>query len=63
MLAWGFEPGDVPRLLRQVYAAAMDEVMDVERRTAVLVRPMSVYANPADPPTAEGTGTATRSSD
>jgi PPOX class probable F420-dependent enzyme len=52
----GFEPGDVPRLLREVYAAAvggtaddwaeMDEVMAAERHTAVLIRVARVYSNP-----------------
>lgn len=47
---------DVPRLLRQVYAAAvvgteddwteLDEVMAAERHTAVLVRPVRAYSNP-----------------
>jgi PPOX class probable F420-dependent enzyme len=52
----GFEPRGVPRLLRDVYAAAvggteedwaeLDEAMATERQTAVLVRPDRVYSNP-----------------
>ena len=52
----GLEPGDVPRLLRAVGAAAvggthdewaaLDHVMAAERHTAVLVRPAHVYSNP-----------------
>ena len=53
----GFDPGDMPRLRREVYAAAvggtaddwgaMDEVMDAEGHTAVLIHPTRVYSNPA----------------
>jgi hypothetical protein len=53
-----WEPPDVPRLLRRVYAAAvggtehdwteLDEVMATERHTAVLVRPFRAYSNPDD---------------
>jgi PPOX class probable F420-dependent enzyme len=49
---------DVPKLLRTVYAAAvggtqedwkeLDERMAAERHTAVLIRPVRVYSNPAD---------------
>jgi len=52
----GFDPSDVPRLLRVVYAAAvggsevdwgdLDAVMAAERHTAVLVRPSRIYSNP-----------------
>src|SRR5438552_18128250 len=52
----GVELGDVPRLLRTVYAAAvggsedewadLDAVMAAEGHTAVLVRPVRVYSNP-----------------
>jgi PPOX class probable F420-dependent enzyme len=51
----GLEPADVPRLLRDVYAAAvggardewaeLDDVMATERHAAVLVRPERVYSN------------------
>jgi hypothetical protein len=54
----GFDPSDIPRLLREVYAAAaggtaddwvaLDEPMATERRTAVLVRPTRIYAMAAD---------------
>ena len=50
------EPAAVPRLLRNVYAAAvggtqndwaeLDEVVAAERHAAVLVRPDRVYSNP-----------------
>jgi PPOX class probable F420-dependent enzyme len=52
----GLDPADLPRLLRDIYAAAggshpdMDEydrVMAAERRTAVLVRPGRFTSNPA----------------
>jgi PPOX class probable F420-dependent enzyme len=52
----GLEPADLPRLLRDVYAAAvggtgddwaeLDGVMAAERHAAVLVRPERVYSNP-----------------
>jgi hypothetical protein len=52
----GLDPREVPRLRREVYAAAvggtaddwaaMDEVMDAEGHTAVLIRPTRVYSNP-----------------
>jgi PPOX class probable F420-dependent enzyme len=52
----GLEAGDLPRVLREVYAAAvggtedewvgLDAVMAAERHTAVLVRPVRVYSNP-----------------
>ena len=52
----GLEGSDVPRLLREVYAAAvggtqeqwiaLDEAMAGERHAAVLVRPVRVYSNP-----------------
>ena len=52
----GLEPSDIPRLLRDVYAAAvggthddwaaLEQVMATERHTAVLVRPARVYSNP-----------------
>jgi hypothetical protein len=48
---------DIPELLRAVYAAAvggmqedwrqLDEPMAAERHTAVLIRPLRVYSNPA----------------
>jgi PPOX class probable F420-dependent enzyme len=50
----GFDPGGLPRLLRDVFTAAggthddwdeYDRVMAEERRTAVLVRPARVYGN------------------
>ena len=54
----GLDVGDVPRLLRTVYAAAvggtaddwaeLDEVMATERHTAVLVRAIRIYSNPTD---------------
>jgi PPOX class probable F420-dependent enzyme len=52
----GFDPADVPRLLRDVFTAAggehddwatYDRVMAEERRTAVLLTPDRVYSNPA----------------
>ncbi len=52
----GLDPAAVPRLLRQVYAAAvggtdddwveLDGVMAAERHTAVLIRPARTYSNP-----------------
>ncbi|HUF83742.1 MAG TPA: pyridoxamine 5'-phosphate oxidase [Acidimicrobiia bacterium] len=51
----GLDPGDVPKLLRDVFSAAggthddwdeYDRVMAKERRLAVLVRPKRVYSNP-----------------
>jgi hypothetical protein len=49
----GFDPSDLPRLLREVYATAaggtpddwaqLDEAMTSERHTAVLVRPVRTY--------------------
>ncbi len=51
----GFDPGGVPRLLRDVFTAAggthddwdeYDRVMAEQRRAAVLVRPERVYSNP-----------------
>ena len=52
----GIGAADVPRLLREVYAAAvggtqdqwveLDSVMASEGHTAVLVRPTRVYSNP-----------------
>jgi PPOX class probable F420-dependent enzyme len=51
----GFDPGGLPRLLRDVFTAAggehddwdaYDRVMAEERRTAVLVAPDRVYSNP-----------------
>ena len=52
----GLDKSDVPRLLRQVYAAAvggtqeqwveLDAEMASERHAAVLVRPVRVYSNP-----------------
>ena len=54
-LEW-IDATEVPRLLREVYAAAvggteaqwveLDSVMAAERHTAVLVRPIRVYSNP-----------------
>ncbi|HEX5494210.1 MAG TPA: TIGR03618 family F420-dependent PPOX class oxidoreductase [Mycobacteriales bacterium] len=50
----GFDPGDLPGLLRAVFAAAggvhedwnaYDAVMAAERRAAVLVTPRRVYSN------------------
>lgn len=52
----GFDPADLPRLLRDVFTAAggehddwatYDRVMAEERRTAVLLSPDRVYSNPA----------------
>jgi hypothetical protein len=52
----GLDPADQPRLLRDVYAAAvggthddwaeLDRVMAAERHTAVLIRPSRLYSNP-----------------
>jgi len=52
----GLDPADLPRLLRDIYAAAaggssddwteLDQVMATERHTAVLVRPARGYSNP-----------------
>jgi hypothetical protein len=52
------EPRGMPRLLRDVYAAAvggtaddwaeLDAVFAAERHTAVLVRPVRVYSNPGE---------------
>lgn len=52
----GMQPGDMPRLLREVYAAAvggsaddwaaLDDTFAAERHTAVLVRPGRIYSNP-----------------
>lgn len=57
------DPGDVPRLLREVYAAAvggtqddwgeLDQVMAAERHVAVLVRPVRTYSNPGAQDTPE----------
>jgi hypothetical protein len=54
----GLNPGDVPRLLRTVYAAAaggteadwaaLDEAMATERHTAVLLRPIRAYPTATD---------------
>ena len=51
----GMETFDVPRLIRDIYAAAvggvqddwaeLDQVVAAERHTAVLVRPARVYSN------------------
>ena len=51
----GMQPGDLPRLLREVYAAAVGGTADdwaeldctfaAERHTAVLVRPLRIYSN------------------
>ena len=56
----GLETSDVPRVLREVYAAAvggtqeqwveLDAAMAGERHAAVLVRPVRVYSNPGGPP-------------
>ena len=53
----GLQADDVPRLLREVYAAAvgstedqwveLDATMAAERHTAVLFRALHVYSNPA----------------
>ncbi|MBA2326123.1 MAG: pyridoxamine 5'-phosphate oxidase family protein [Actinobacteria bacterium] len=53
----GVDPDRMRRLRREVYAAAvggtaddwggMDEVMEAERHTAALVRPVRIYSNPA----------------
>ena len=51
----GFEPGDLPGLLRAVFQAAggthddwatYDRVMREERRAAVLLTPDRIYSNP-----------------
>lgn len=51
----GFDPADLPSLLREVYRAAggqhddwdsYDRVMAAERRAAVLVKPERIYSNP-----------------
>jgi hypothetical protein len=52
----GLDPADQPRLLRDVYAAAiggtadhwatLDAVMAAERHTAVLIRPVRTHSNP-----------------
>src|SRR5712692_2520539 len=51
----GFEPGDVPKLLRDVFTAAggthdnwaeYDRVMAEDRRCAVLVHPERIYSRP-----------------
>jgi PPOX class probable F420-dependent enzyme len=57
----GFDADDIPRLLREVYAAAaggtpedwarLDEAMAAERHTAVLVRPSRTYPKAMDSPT------------
>ena len=54
----GMQPGDLPRLLREVYAAAaggtaddwadLDDTIAAERHTAVLVRPLRIYSNPGE---------------
>jgi len=54
----GFDPSGLPRLLREIYAAAaggtaddwaeLDEVMAAERHTAVLIRPARIYSNPGE---------------
>jgi hypothetical protein len=51
----GVEPGQILRLLREIYAAAvggtaddwagMDAEMEAERHTAALVRPLRIYSN------------------
>jgi PPOX class probable F420-dependent enzyme len=56
----GVHSSEVARLRRSVYAAAvggtagewaaLDEVMDAERHTAVLIRPVRVYSNPPEAP-------------
>lgn len=53
----GIQPGDVSPLLREIYAAAvggtvddwaeLDSAFAAERHTAVLIRPLRVYSNPA----------------
>src|SRR5439155_1571205 len=50
-------PGAVPRLLREIYAAAvggaaddwaeLDDTFAAERHTAVLIRPRRMYSNPS----------------
>jgi len=54
----GFETGDVSRLIRTVYAAAvggtqedwaeLDAVIDAERHAAVLVHASRIYSNPGE---------------
>ena len=54
----GLAPGEVPTLLRAVYAAAvggsaadwsgLDDTMAAEGHTAVIVRPALVYSNPRE---------------
>jgi hypothetical protein len=54
----GLAPSEIPRLLREVYAAAvggapddwahLDEAIATEAHTAVLIRVMRVYSNPVD---------------
>lgn len=54
----GMDPLAMPRLLREVYAAAaggspdawaeLDVVFAAERHTAVVVRPVRVYSNPGE---------------
>jgi hypothetical protein len=56
----GLEVVDMPRVRREVYAAAvggtaddwgaMDEIMEAEGHTAVLIRPVRVYSNPPQSP-------------
>lgn len=56
----GLERKGMPRVRREVYAAAvggtaddwaaMDEVMEAEGHTAVLIRPVRVYSNPRSRP-------------
>ena len=52
----GFDLADLPRLLRDIFAAAggshddwdeFDRVMAAERRCAVLLEPVRVYSNPS----------------
>ena len=52
----GLDPGEVPRLLRRVYAAAvggteddwaeLDATMAAEGHTAVVIRPSRIYSSP-----------------
>jgi len=54
----GLDPAELPRLLRQIYAAAvggtaddwagMDQQMAEEGHSAVLVRPERIYSNPTE---------------
>ena len=56
----GLDRNDMPRVRREVYAAAvggtaedwaaMDEIMETEGHTAVLIRPVRVYSNPPESP-------------